>query len=161
MKLYNSVFVASLLIFFIFQGFYSNAKDSTYATNQLLIKLKNDTSLENIFKKTNIKYKRIKRLHTIIPVVNKAKKNLSLAKNKDGNYLFLHMEYRDISGIPDEEVFKIAYKEMNETEKSTYRNYLIIFPRNTDIEKIIIRLRNDQNIESVEKNLIVKIRKNK
>lgn len=71
------------------------------------------------------------------------------------------MEYKDLNDIPDEEIFKIAYEKMSEIEKKIYRTYSVTFPKNTEIEKIILQLKSSPDIESVDKNLIMRIQNNK
>ena len=133
----------ALLIFCISLSSFTYAEESTYINNQLLIRFKEDINPHDALKKLSINYTRIQRLHTIVPVVNKAKKNLKLEKNN----------------LSNEELFKMAYKEMNEIEKSTYRNYVVTFSKSADIEKVMLKLKSSEDIESIEKNLVVKIQK--
>ena len=157
MKSYILLLVILLLTLFTVRGLFLYAREQNYGPNQLLIKLKNDAPLQDILKKLNIKYKKIERLHTIVPIINKVKKDLKLEKTKNGKYLFSGIEYKNIKKIPEEELFKVAYKEMNEIERQTYRSYVVTFPKKTDIEKIILRLKSSPDIETVEKNQIIKI----
>ena len=160
MKFYNPVLIIFLLTFSIFAsyGLSSYPRNPDDLQNQLLIKLKNnDKSLQDILNRLNIKYKEIKRLHTIVRAVYKVKKDLKLEKNKRGKYLFQGIAYKNIDDILDEELFKIAYEKMNEIEKKNYRTYSVTFPKNTEIEKIILQLKSNPDIESVEKNLIMRI----
>ena len=136
-------FNVMLLIFCISLTTITYAEESTYINNQLLIRFKEGINPQDVLKILNINYKEIKRLHTIVPIINKVKKDLKLEKNN----------------LSDEELFKTAYKEMSEVEKSTYRNYVVIFPKGSDIEEITIKLKKSPDIETVEKNLVVKIQK--
>lgn len=158
MIFYNSIFILFFSIFSIFPGFPPHSQNPDYVPYQLIVKLKNnDKPLQAILKSLNINYKEIKRLHTIVPVIYKVKKDLKLEQNKRGEYLFSGMAYKNIDDIPEEELFKIAYDKMSGIEKKIYRTYIVIFPENIETEKIILQLKNNPNIESVDKNLIVRI----
>lgn len=161
MIFYNSIFILFFSIFSIFPGFSPHSQNPDYVPHQLIVKLKNnDKPLQTILKSLNINYKEIKRLHTIVPVIYKVKKDLKLEQNKRGEYLFSGMAYKNIDDIPEEELFKIAYDKMSEIEKKIHRTYIIIFPENIETEKIILQLKSNPNIESVDKNLIVRIQGN-
>src|SRR3989338_5063864 len=125
MIFYNSIFILFFSVFSIFPGFSPHSQNPDYVPHQLIVKLKNnDKPLQAILKSLNINYKEIKRLHTIVPVIYKVKKDLKLEKNKKGKYLFLDREYKNIDDIPEEELFKIAYDKMSEIEKKIYRTYI-------------------------------------
>lgn len=129
MKLYNSILILFFPIFSIFPGFPPHSQNPDYVPHQLIVKLKNnDKPLQAILKSLNINYKEIKRLHTIVPVIYKVKKDLKLEQNKRGEYLFSGMAYKNTDDIPEEELFKIAYDKMSEIEKKKLQNLYGNFP---------------------------------
>lgn len=130
---------------------------SEYAQGEVLVKFKDGANPQEILKGANLEVKNMQRIHSPSQATNKFKNNLKLERNKEGWFWFLNKKYKDVNNIPDEELFKAAYNEMNPTEKALYRTYKIQLPEGATVEETISRLKKDPNIEYAEPNYRVKI----
>lgn len=127
-----------------------------YVPGEVLVKFKEGANPSQVLKAINIETKDISRVHSIKSVVEKFKKNYKLEKNSEGWYPFLGKKYKEANEIPDEEMFKEAYKNMPEAGKALYRSYKLKIPEGVTIEEAVNKLKNDPNVEYAEPNYIAK-----
>ena len=133
-----------------------NAEDKVpaYAPGEVLVKFKEGVNPGQVLQEIEIEAKGIERVHPIQPAVAKFKKDYKLEKDSDGWYPFLGRNYKELSDIPDEEVFKEAYSKMPEVEKALYRSYKIRLPEGASVEAAVAKLKNNPDVEYAEPNYI-------
>jgi subtilisin family serine protease len=127
-----------------------------YAPGEVLVGLKQGSNIEEVVKEIEIKPNSYGRVHDIKPAVNKFKKTYKLEKDSEGYYWFLDKNYKEVEDIPDEDLFKEAYKSMPEVEKKLYRSYKIKLPEGVSVEEAAAKLKENSNVEYAEPNYIAK-----
>ncbi len=140
----------------------SNPKDriqrgSRYVPGQVLVKFREGVDPQLITAQAQIAPKNIQRIHSIKPLTARFIKNYKAMRSPSGIFPFSGKSYKDIDAIPDDEIFREAYKSAPETEKSLYRSYKIDLPEGMTVEEAVSKLKNNPDVEYAEPNGIVKL----
>jgi thermitase len=125
-----------------------------YVPGEVLVKFKEGADPNSILKDIKLEPKNISRIHSITPAAARFKKDYRLKKDAEGWYPFLGKKYKEVNDIPDEELFKEAYKNMPETEKALYRSYKIKLPAGTGVDEAVSKLKSNPDVEYAEPNYI-------
>ncbi len=127
-----------------------------YVEGEVLIKVKEGVDPQSVLEKIDLKAENLERIHSLKPVISKFKKNHTLEKDEGGWYWFKGKKYQEPNEISDEEIFQEAYAKMPPAEKSLYRSYKAILPKGISVEKAVIELEKDPDVEYAEPNYIRK-----
>jgi len=125
-----------------------------YVPNEVLVNFKEGAIPSQILEKANIKTTKIKRIHSIEPVVQKYLKKEKLEKDKDGWFWFRGKEYQELKSISDEEIFQKAYIEMSLQRKQLYRTYEIKLPEEISVKEAVAILEQNPQVEYAQPNYI-------
>lgn len=127
-----------------------------YVPGEVLVKFKEGADPQAVLKKVDLQAKGVERAHSVSPVVAKCKKDSKIEKDSNGWYWFMGKSYKEVSEIPDAEVFQEAYQKMIPEEKSLFRSYKINLPEGMSVEGAIELLKSLPEVEYAEPNYIVK-----
>jgi subtilisin family serine protease len=128
-----------------------------YVAGEVLVKFKEGADPKSVVQNLGLGDMRIERVHDIKPAVARFKKDYKLDKDSNGWYSFLGKNYKEITEIPDDELFKEAYSRMADDEKSLYRSYKLSLPQNMRVETAAHLLRKDPDVEYAEPNFIRRV----
>lgn len=128
-----------------------------YAPGEVLVKFKEGVEPESVLKEVGLVVESIERVHSIKFAVNKFKRDYKFKKDSSGLYRFGGKQYKNIEDIPDEEIFKEAYKQMSPMRKSLYRSYKIVLPEGIGVEEAISKLKTNFNVEYAQPNYLMEI----
>jgi subtilisin family serine protease len=133
-----------------------SATENTYVTGEVLVCFRDKIDPAAVFNRLNIPIKSFQRIYPIDSVVNNFRKNYVIEKGSDGWYFFMGKKYKAISEIPNETLFREAYKYLSSHEKKLYRTYKITLAPSTSVNEIVNKLRGDSSVEFAEPNYITK-----
>lgn len=128
-----------------------------YAPDHLIVKFREGVDPQAAMQRIMPGTGDIQRLYPIKFVAAKFRKDYKLEKTGDGWYSFLGKTYKEISEIPDEEIFREAYNAMPEYEKGLYRTYTVKVPERTGIKESIRKLEHNNLVEYAEPDYIAKV----
>ncbi|MEI8176090.1 MAG: S8 family serine peptidase, partial [Candidatus Omnitrophota bacterium] len=162
--------VVSLFFLFCFSSFFlfiprifsappndaSRKQVPEYVSGEVLVKFQEGVNPREVLAGSGIPVTSLERIYPIIPAIKKFKEGSALEK-RAGWYSFLGKKYKETSDIPDEDIFKAAYKEMPETQKALYRSYKVEFSGTVKVEEAVTRLKRDPRVEYAEPNNLARI----
>ena len=102
---------------------------------------------------------KLERVYPIEPVIARFTKDNTLEKDKDGWYWFRGETYKEVSQVPDEELFEEAYEAMGPAEQALHRTYKMTLPEGVSVEDAIRKLEENPKINYAEPNYIVRAQK--
>lgn len=138
-------------------GAYPAKNTHRYVAGEVLVKFREGADPEAVLRSSDIYVSKIDRVYSIKSVVNSFRKRHKFEKAASGRYVFSGKEYGEMNDVPDEEIFKEAYKQMPDIEKGLYRNYKITLPGGMRTEEAVNSLKNNPDVEYAELNGIVTI----
>jgi subtilisin family serine protease len=128
-----------------------------YTQDQVIVKFKDGANPQRVMADTKIKAARIRRVHSMTPVVKKLRKEYGKGRAVSGAFLKKNSPYVNINAMSDAQIFNTAYKTMAKEEKSLYRSYVLKLGNKIDVEDAISRLKNNPNVEYAEPNYIMRV----
>ncbi|NQT90119.1 MAG: hypothetical protein HQ558_02580 [Candidatus Omnitrophica bacterium] len=128
-----------------------------YAPGVVLVGLKEGAGIDDVLKDAGIDSADVSRLHNIKPAVTRFKKDYRLERDAEGWYWFMGKQYHAVEEIPDEALFKEAYKKMPPAEKALYRSYKVKLPKDMSVEEAVSLFQHNPGVEYAEPNYILKM----
>ncbi len=128
-----------------------------YVQGEVIVKFKEGAAPQSVLQEVNLEAGTTERIHSIKPALDKFKKDCTLEKDSEGWYWFKGKNYKEVEGIPDEEIFQEAYVRMTPEERSLYRSYKTTLPEEISVEEAVLRLEEHPAVEYAEPNYIMEI----
>lgn len=124
------------------------------APGKILVRLKDDVTIEQVMQKHKGKFTGRKRIHNISDTIAKHKKNTKVQRNSQGRYKLGKKSYQQLRDIPDEEWFKDAYQHMPAQKKKLFRSHSLQVTSQEAMDKTLAELNSDPDIEFAEPNYL-------
>ncbi|MBP7216795.1 MAG: S8 family serine peptidase [Candidatus Omnitrophica bacterium] len=132
------------------------SETARYVPNEILVGLTDSSGIDEVLSGMGISIESAARVHDIQPAVANFRKDYKLEKSSDGWYWFFDKQYKEISDVPDEEMFKQVYATMPELEQKLYRSFKVKLPAGASVEETIAQLKRNPGVEYVEPNYLAR-----
>jgi len=128
-----------------------------YVQGDVLTMFKEGRDPQAVLEKSEVEFTGFDRVHSIDPVVEKAKKEYKLSGKKGGWYWFKGEKYEAIESASKEEIFLNAYSKMTPEEKALYQIYKVTLPETGSVEEAVAALDKSPDTEYAEPNYVSEI----